>query len=332
MKVLFICKDRTKHYGYDFSYGLINSATFVSNFLNLTQVDSKVVTVIDANGIDKVVHDYKPDYVFIEAIWVPPLKFSILFKLHPKVKWVIRVHSKTAFLSTESLALTWLKEYRDLGKVNPRFSIAFNNYETNYIMNEVFGFGASYLPNLYVIYNPYGKSKKVNHGTFVDIGCFGALRILKNQLPQAVASMIFAEYEGLILRFHINENNVESNTSIVKNLKALFEGKAHELIVHPWQSHKDFIGLVRQMDLGLQVSYSESFNIVAADFVDNGVPILVSEEIDWLPKWYRSSYSILDMVEGLQRIWNMEKENSNKEYLNKWNSKAEKEWQRFLNI
>jgi hypothetical protein len=38
------------------------------------------------------------------------------------------------------------------------------------------------------------------------------------------------------------------------------------------------------MDMGLQISLSESFNLVSADFVKNHVPILVSDEIDWLPK------------------------------------------------
>ncbi len=37
------------------------------------------------------------------------------------------------------------------------------------------------------------------------------------------------------------------------------------------------------MDLGMQVSFSESFNIVTADFVSSKVPIIVSEDITWMP-------------------------------------------------
>jgi len=39
--------------------------------------------------------------------------------------------------------------------------------------------------------------------------------------------------------------------------------------------------LVSSMDLGLQVSFTETFNIVAADFVVNRVPIVTSNEIEW---------------------------------------------------
>jgi hypothetical protein len=37
------------------------------------------------------------------------------------------------------------------------------------------------------------------------------------------------------------------------------------------------------MDIGLQLSFTESFNIVSADFVNHGVPIVVSDAIKWLP-------------------------------------------------
>jgi len=44
--------------------------------------------------------------------------------------------------------------------------------------------------------------------------------------------------------------------------------------------HNDFIRVVKSMDIGMQVSLSESFNIVAADFVSNGVPLVGSPDIE----------------------------------------------------
>ena len=61
---LFICKERS----YGVSYGLINSAQFVANFLNKNGVESHVITVIDNNDIDREVTKYKPTHVFIEAL------------------------------------------------------------------------------------------------------------------------------------------------------------------------------------------------------------------------------------------------------------------------
>ena len=35
------------------------------------------------------------------------------------------------------------------------------------------------------------------------------------------------------------------------------------------------------MDIGMQVSFSETFNIVGADIVSQGVPLVASSEIPW---------------------------------------------------
>jgi hypothetical protein len=39
------------------------------------------------------------------------------------------------------------------------------------------------------------------------------------------------------------------------------------------------------MDIGMQVSFSESFNIVTADFVTAKIPIVASDDIYWMP-WF----------------------------------------------
>ena len=45
--------------------------------------------------------------------------------------------------------------------------------------------------------------------------------------------------------------------------------------------HKEFVEFLTTMHMGMQVSLSESFNIVAADYVAAGIPMVVSEEIEW---------------------------------------------------
>src|ERR1019366_185850 len=114
-RVLFIIKKRViysdNYSAQAISSGLVNSATFVSNMLNENDIESKVIQVIDNNCIDREVRTYGPDIVFIEAMWVVPEKFEILHKLHPKVKWVIRIHSETPFMANEGMAIDWLFAY-----------------------------------------------------------------------------------------------------------------------------------------------------------------------------------------------------------------------------
>jgi len=53
------------------------------------------------------------------------------------------------------------------------------------------------------------------------------------------------------------------------------------LVEHPWLDHDEMLGLIATMDVGMQVSLSETFNIMAADFVYSQVPIVASTEIPW---------------------------------------------------
>src|ERR1035437_8193029 len=110
-RVLFIAKKGQRYsgvYGYAASSGLLNSATFVEEMLHNLGVGAKVVHVVDNNDIDRAVTQYQPDVVIIEALWVIPSKFYVLTQLHPRVQWVIRVHSEIPFLAQEGMAMQWL--------------------------------------------------------------------------------------------------------------------------------------------------------------------------------------------------------------------------------
>ncbi len=118
----------------------------------------------------------------------------------------------------------------------------------------------------------------------VDIGCFGAIRPLKNQLIQAMAAIDFANRNRLILNFHINGSRVEQRgEEPLKNIRALFQKSGHNLVEHPWLTHDQFLELIREMDISLQVSFTESFNIVTADTISQYIPVVVSPDIDWAP-------------------------------------------------
>lgn len=119
----------------------------------------------------------------------------------------------------------------------------------------------------------------------INIGCFGAIRPLKNQLNQAIAAIEYADKNDKVLHFHINGTRVEQKgENVLKNIRALFFDTRHKLIEHSWLEHHDFLKLVKTMNSGLQVSFTESFNIVSADFVYEKVPIVTSTDIDWTSK------------------------------------------------
>jgi hypothetical protein len=195
-KVLFILKKRqTSHTGYaSVSSGLLNSAKFVSDMLNKNGIESHLVEVNDNNCIDREVTKFKPTHVIIEALWVVPQKFEVLTKLHPNVQWIIRLHSDISFLANEGIAIEWIYEYLKYDNVK----ISANDWETNFNFELLTDKQFVYLPNYYPVgfFNtnkPKPITKKV-----LNVGCFGAIRPLKNHLIQSVASFDFLSKSFLL--------------------------------------------------------------------------------------------------------------------------------------
>lgn len=337
-RVLFICKRRPACYGE--SYGLLNSCRFLCNALNDMGVEARTIEVHDNNKIDAAVTAFKPTHVFIEALWVVPEKFKVLICLHPKVKWYVRLHSNVPFIANEGMAIDWIKRYLELQWTYPTFQLCCNDERMVNDVGRTLGTSLYpvYGPNIYQprIEAPYTVEKAFSN-PFLDIGCFGAIRPLKNQLIQAMAAICFADKQGKILRFHINAARIEAHgLSVFRNIKALFEGSKHQLVIYGWLDHIDFLKLIAKMDLGMQVSFSETFDIVAADFVYVNVPVIGSPEVQWLDSNYKANATNLnDIVDKLDKAWKGRKHNAQKENqrgLKHWNEEAREVWENLLDL
>ena len=286
MKILFILKKR-EHFDKDkklyggLSSGLYNSVNFVHN-MKIEGVESKIVIVNDNNYIDTEVNIYKPNYVIIEALWVVPEKFEVLTKLHPTVKWIIRLHSELPFLAGEGIAMDWIYKCSLYSNV----SIACNSPRMVDEMKFFTGKNVVYLPNYYPPHNFKLKNHTYINNNTLEIGCFGAIRPMKNHLIQALAAIEFSKSIGKKLNFHINSDRLEMNGEPgLKNLVGLFErfkSEGHTLVCHSWFQHEEFLKICAKMDFGMQVSFSETFNIVSADLISQGIPIISTQELPWI--------------------------------------------------
>jgi len=298
-RVLFILKRRhdynpIEHDKINLTTGLYNSVNFMNKMLIRENIETKIVVVEDNNCIDREVTEYKPTHVIIEALWVVPTKFSALQKLHPDVSWIVRLHSDTPFIAGEGIAMDWIGEYsgyrnvivacnspKILQEIRTYLRIR-NKWPEKHTEEKVI-----YLPNYYP--NFYKKKEHNFEKDYINVGCFGAVRPLKNHLLQAMAAIKFADAVGKKLHFHVNSGRYEmKGEPVFNNLKALFEQLAssgHELIIHGWMPREEFLQICAEMDIGLQVSLSETFNIVSADLISQGVPVVGSAEIPWMTNW-----------------------------------------------
>lgn len=280
MKILFLVK-LTSEYGSSTmpsKAGLRNSARFVIDAINkFPGVEAVLEQCVDGNSIDKFLHHFKPQICVIEAIWASPVKMQELIDKYPHIRFVVRVHSKTPFLAMEGSAIEYIKAYEKLGVI-----VSFNSVDTGSDFAQI-GIQNTYLPNIYPEIKHYGCHEGEKRRTFYRIGCFGAIRPLKNQLAQAVAAIMFAESKKASVHFYINSTRIEQRgEGVLKNIRALFAGTRHKLVEVEWLDHTDFVQLIGKMDACMQVSFTETFNIVTADCIAAHVPVVVSKEIHWL--------------------------------------------------
>jgi hypothetical protein len=320
-RVLFVLKrkddynvERDNHIG--LSTGLYNSAKFMDTMLNDMGIESKLVVVPDNNSIDREVSIYKPTHVIIEALWVVPQKFNILQKLHQNVTWIIRFHSEMPFMAGEGPAMDWIGDYAELKNVVLAFNAPRMLREVKTFLKiknpgRIWDYRVVYLPNFY----PQNfKRREINRDKeYIDIGCFGAVRPLKNHLVQAIAAIDFANSINKKLRFHVNAGRIEmQGAAAVSNLKGLFQHlyeHGHQMINHQWTLREKFLELCSQMDIGVQCNFSETFNIVGADLISQGVPLIGSKEIPWQIMGKCEPSDSNDIKFGLKNAYNHPKLN-----------------------
>lgn len=329
--ILFILKQRNLHYSNSsLSSGLANSIRMLVKMLRSNSVDAVAVEVIDNNHIDRLVHQYRPRTVIIEALWVVPEKLALLKRLHPDVRWIVRLHSKLPFIASEGMAMRWIA---DIAALRPYVELAANSTTMCHDLRVSQHTQILYLPNHYEVELKHGLPKVQSTDRTLNVSCFGAIRPLKNQLLQAVAALRYADENYLSLRFHINSTRVEgSGESILKNIRALFSSSSrHQLIEHKWLDHHAFKRLIRdEINLGLQVSYSETYNIVAADHIDCGVPVVVSDEITFVdPAFVADPNSVLSIVCAMEKaLSSCVGKRRNTRLLQQSNEDAREAWER----
>jgi len=343
VKLLFIIKNRlfTTDSGEKklIQTGLYNSSNYLNTVLNSLGIESCVDYAIDNNCIDRIVTKHKPTHAIIEALWVVPTKFNILCQLHPNIKWIIRFHSDMPFIACEGIAMSWISKYALFKNLYiacnaPRFFREVQVFlRAKQISEDEINKKVIYLPNYYSMDSNYINKLKEDKDE-INICCFGAIRPLKNQLIQALASIDFATKINKKLLYHINGTRVETNgLAVYNNIKGLFDDlpkDKFELVEHDWYDKEDFLNVCSKMDIGLQVSFSETFNIVACDLLNQGVPIVCSFDIPWSnnTKYNANPTDSIDITNKLLATYENIEDNLklNTESLKEYIKKTQKIW------
>ena len=122
------------------------------------------------------------------------------------------------------------------------------------------------------------------------VGAFGATRPLKNLMSAAGAALEISRNLRVPLELWLSAGRAEGGgETVLAAVQEMLQGLPHvKLVLNGWQSWPKFRKVVGHMHLLLQPSYTESFNMVTADGIAEGVPSVVSSAIDWAPEHWKA--------------------------------------------
>jgi len=173
-----------------------------------------------------------------------------------------------------------------------------------------------------------------HRGSVLRIGSFGAVRPLKNLLTAGAAAIQISSRLKADLEFHISAGRAEGGgDTILRALVAMYNLLPNAEIVHDgWASWSAFRRLVRNMHLLIQPSYTESFSMVSADGIAEGVPVVGSDAIDWLPpSWIASNDDASNIADvGTQLLFVPNVIKAGIAALNRHNAHGLRSWSKIL--
>jgi hypothetical protein len=313
--------------------GLGVSALNTAKALKRVGIEAEVWPIIDAADVGKRLAAAAKTHVVISAPWVPSPELQRLTLDHPGVQFSVVCHSNVGFLQADANGVRLFGEGMEIERGSCNFRLAGNSRKFADWVRRTFGVPCAYLPNLYYLDEHVPVDRPVFRGGLLRIGAFGATRALKNLMSAAGAALAISQDFDTDLEFWVNSGRDEGGAGISSAIQEMFAITRHAKVVKAgWQSWHNHRKTVANMDLLISCSYTESFNMVTADGVAEGVASVTSDAIDWVPRyWQAQADNVLDIARvGRSLLCDPNAPKDGWKALAAHNEEGLREWQAFL--
>ena len=248
-------------------------------------------------------HSPGPTHIITSApSFLQPFHFVELSGLYPDTEFIQQNHTGTAYFYIDKFGIKNIRSVLDLEKDLHNVRVSWNNPRGRDWSVNTFHGGDLLLPNLYdttTFVNPVSARPDPDP---IRIGSFGANRLWKNFLSAAQAAILIAERLGVGLEYYVSSGRPEaawSGERMMETRAELFEGMFNKKIINvPWCPWPQFRRVVRTMDLLIQPSFDETFCVVVADGIAEGVPSVCGEAMEWAPaSWHCKAHDPMHIMQ-----------------------------------
>lgn len=271
--------------------GLGVAAINTSKSLRAAGVLTDVWPIVNSTDLGaRLSADPRITHVVISAPWIPTMELATLAQQYPDVEFAINCHSNVGFLMADANGCRLLREAMSLEKGTHNVHVAGNSGKFAVWLRDTYGSPCAWLPNLYYLDAHARAHKPLYRGGVLRVGAFGATRPLKNFLSAVAAALEISYQLAEPVEIYLSGGRTEGGGGILQAARELLTGLPNaKLIENAWQDWPGFVRMTGHMHLLLQPSYTESFNMVTADGISQGVPSVVSPAIDWAPRHWQAN-------------------------------------------
>ncbi|MBV9083158.1 MAG: glycosyltransferase, partial [Acidobacteriaceae bacterium] len=280
--------------------GLGVAAINTAKVLRRHGIKADVWPIIDAADLRNRLTGAPAKDVIVSAPWIPSVELQKLAIDFPDTRFAVNCHSNVGFLQADRNGVKLVRELMELEAGNHNIRLAGNCRRFCDWAQAAFAAPCAYLPNLYYLDEyAFRHTRTKFEGGTLRIGIFGAIRPQKNVMSAAGAGIEIARALRAPVEIWLSAGREEGGGgTVLSAVQEMIHGLPNvNLVFNSWQSWPKFRKVVGHMHLLLQPSYTESFNMVTADGVAEGVPSVVSHAIDWAPNhWKAAVDDVLDIA------------------------------------
>lgn len=278
-------------------------------------------------------------HVIVSAPWIRTQMYQYLCSAFPMIQFAMNCHSNVGFLQADSNGIRLIRENLALEAGSHNFRVAGNSKRFCQFIANAYGHPCQYLPNMYFLdgtTNPHRPGWPTTKGV-LRIGVFGATRSQKNFITACGAALEISRELKAQTEVWINTQRDDGPETkrIIRAAHMMLDGLPNiSLQAAGWLPWSGFRKLVGNMHLLLSTTYTESFHIVTADGVAEGVPSVISNAITWAPKtWQAEVDDVFDIARaGISLINDNLAATNGYRALKLYNRDAMHAWYRFLGI
>ena len=239
--------------------------------------------------------EHAPRMVVVSALCTPPEDLEALARKFRDTIWVQRIHSNLAWLF-QSGDFYKTMQVLEMSRRLPNVKLAFVSPYESARLHGAGLHNVVCMPNVTVAPVADTPRRGPARNRRVELSAIFAVRLLKHPSGHVLASALVNARRRACLHMQFTRTD---HRHYNERCKMFANACQLPLVEEPYRDHADFCAwLGSSIHVGLQLSMTESFNYVAVEHMSEGIPVVASEAIPFVP-WrvrYEDSQAAADTV------------------------------------